>query len=229
MVAPNLTKRGCSTEFGVSHEPPITKFWFDTFSVVDPARNVLREKSFYVTLAVTTTSGVQTSQTQFVRVKDILIVAIGDSMAAGEGNPDRPIALSDEGFCFRRFLGGVRSEYFRPGRAGYRGNRTCGAGAGGTDSDWAVHRARWMSAACHRSLYGYQVRTALALAVQNPHIAVTFIPLACTGAQIMKGVLDPQIASEVICERGSCPRSVPAQINQLREILALARRQQPDR
>ena len=86
-----------------------------------------------------------------------------------------------------------------------------------------------MSAACHRSLYGYQVRTALALAVENPHVAVTFIPLACTGAQIVKGVLDPQIASEVICERGSCPRSVPAQINQLREILALARRHQPDR
>jgi hypothetical protein len=164
-----------------------------------------------------------------ILVRDVLIAGLGDSVASGEGNPDRPIALSDEGFCFRRFLGGVRSEYFRPGRAGYRGNRTCGAGAGGTDSDWAVHRARWMSAACHRSLYGYQVRTALALAVQNPHIAVTLIPLACTGAQIVKGVLDPQIASEVICERGSCPRSVPAQINQLREILALARRHQPDR
>src|SRR5437870_872116 len=72
-----------------------------------------------------------------ILVRDVLIAGLGDSVASGEGNPDRPIALSDEGFCFRRFLGGVRSEYFRPGRAGYRGNRTCGAGAGGTDSDWA--------------------------------------------------------------------------------------------
>jgi hypothetical protein len=164
-----------------------------------------------------------------ILVRDILIAGLGDSVASGEGNPDRPIALSDEGFCFRRFLGGVRSEYFRPGRAGYRGNRTCGASVGGADSDWATHRARWMSAACHRSLYGYQVRTALALAVKNRHVAVTFLPLACTGAQIVKGLLDPQIASEVICERGACPRSVPAQINQLRDILALAKRQQPER
>jgi len=38
--------------------------------------------------------------------------------------------------------------------------------------------------ACHRSLYSYQTRTALALAVQYPHIAVTYLPLACTGATI---------------------------------------------
>ena len=87
-----------------------------------------------------------------------------------------------------------------------------------------------MSAACHRSLYGYQVRTALALAVENPHLAVTFIPLACTGAQIGKGVLDQQIASEIVCVgRGTCPKTVPAQLIQLRDALALARRHQRDR
>ena len=31
-------------------------------------------------------------------------------------------------------------------------------------SEWARLSARWMSAACHRSLYSYQTRTALALA-----------------------------------------------------------------
>ena len=53
-----------------------------------------------------------------------------------------------------------------------------------------------MSAACHRSLYGYQLRTALALAVENPHVAVTFLPLACTGATIENGLLGPQRARE---------------------------------
>ena len=46
-----------------------------------------------------------------------------------------------------------------------------------------------MSQACHRSLYSYQLRTALALAVENPHVAVTFLPLACTGATIESGLL----------------------------------------
>jgi hypothetical protein len=166
-----------------------------------------------------------------ILVRDLLIAGLGDSVASGEGNPDRPITLTDEGFCFRRFLGTTRSDYFRPGRAGYRGNRTCQTGAeAGSEKDWTQHRARWMSAACHRSLYGYQVRTALALAVENPHLAVTFIPLACTGAQIGRGLLDAQAASEVICTgRGPCSRSVPAQLIQLREALALARRHQGER
>jgi len=168
-----------------------------------------------------------------ILVRDLLIAGLGDSVASGEGNPDRPIALSDEGFCFRRFLGTARSDYFRPGRAGYRGNRACegGAASGSSDQeDWARHRARWMSAACHRSLYGYQVRTALALAVEEPHLAVTFLPLACTGAQIGKGLLDAQAASEIVCAgRGSCPSTVPAQLIQLRDALGLARRQQPGR
>src|SRR5215475_8732837 len=166
-----------------------------------------------------------------ILVRDLLIAGLGDSVASGEGNPDRPIALADEGFCFRRFLGTARDDYYRPGRAGYRGNRTCETGAGaGNDKDWTAHRARWMSAACHRSLYGYQVRTALALAVQNPHVAVTFLPLACTGAQISKGLLDQQGASEIICAgRGGCSRTVPGQLVQLRDALAAARRQQPER
>lgn len=166
-----------------------------------------------------------------ILVRDLLIAGLGDSVASGEGNPDRPITLTDEGFCFRRFLGTTRSDYFRPGRAGYRGNRTCQTSAeAGSDKDWTQHRARWMSAACHRSLYGYQVRTALALAVENPHVAVTFLPLACTGAQIGKGLLEAQGASEVICTgRGACSRSVPAQLIQLRDALALARRHQGER
>jgi len=167
-----------------------------------------------------------------ILVRDLLIAGLGDSVASGEGNPDRQITLTDEGFCFRRFLGTTRDSFFRPGRAGYRGDKTCesGVASSGTDQDWAQHRAHWMSAACHRSLYGYQVRTALALAVQNPHLAVTFLPLACTGAQIGKGVLDSQGASEVVCQgRGACSPTVPAQLIQLRDLLARARRQRADR
>ena len=87
-----------------------------------------------------------------IQVRDVLIAGLGDSIAAGEGNPDRPVRLSDEGFCFRR-LGG--SEYFRPGRAGYGGNKACETVPGdeGRSNDWARQSARWLSGACHRSLY----------------------------------------------------------------------------
>src|SRR5262245_29897432 len=36
-------------------------------------------------------------------VRDALIAGMGDSIAAGEGNPDRAVRLSDQGFCLKRF------------------------------------------------------------------------------------------------------------------------------
>ena len=141
-----------------------------------------------------------------------------------------PIRLSDDGFCFRRLSGG---EYFRPGRAGFTGNRSCGM-ATGEDSgtaEWMRQSARWMSGPCHRSLYGYQMRTALALAVEYPHIAVTFLPLACSGATVNQGFLDHQRARECPSpgSGAACPGLVRAQIAELDEVLALARRDRPDR
>jgi hypothetical protein len=87
-----------------------------------------------------------------------------------------------------------------------------------------------MSQACHRSLYSYQLRTALALAVENPHVAVTFLPLACTGATIDNGLLGTQRARELNCTPDkSCPSTVPAQVTQLQQYLATARRARPGR
>jgi lysophospholipase L1-like esterase len=178
------------------------------------------------------------SATIEIRVRDVLIAGLGDSIAAGEGNPDRPVALGDGGFCFRRFLGTIRGEYFRPVRAGYNGDRACdlvsGADSGspgraaGNAVEWARHGARWMSAACHRSLYGYQIRTALALAIENPRLAVTFLPLACSGATITDGLLGGQRARECL-PGASCAGSVPGQIGQLQQAMAAARRQRADR
>jgi hypothetical protein len=165
-----------------------------------------------------------------ILVRDFLIAGLGDSIAAGEGNPDRPVALADSGFCFRRFGGG--EEYFRPGRAGFRGNKACDASdprSADGDREWARHGARWLSAACHRSLYGHQLRTALALAVENPQIAVTFLPLACSGATIEVGLFKSQRARECPPAPAPCIRTVPPQLQQLQEALASARRHMPER
>lgn len=164
-----------------------------------------------------------------IKVRDILVAGLGDSIASGEGNPDRTVALSDEGFCFRSYLGGAADEFYRPSRAGYNGGRACGTS--GSLQTWQQYGALWMNAACHRSLYSYQARTALALAVRYTHVAVTYLPLACTGASIPDGMLGSQRARECLTSKSSakCQGTVNGQIAQLREALAAARHRQPDR
>src|SRR6185437_4332350 len=155
-----------------------------------------------------------------IQVRDILIAGLGDSIASGEGNPDRAIALADDGFCFRSYLGSATAQYYRPSRAGYKGGRACEA------SDplqvWQRQSALWLNSACHRSLYSYQTRTALALAVQYPHIAVTYLPLACTGATISDGLLGAQRARECPATKSAspCRGTVTAQLDELRAAVS---------
>lgn len=163
-----------------------------------------------------------------IQVRDVFIAGLGDSIASGEGNPDRPLALSDEGFCFRSYLGTAGAQYYRPSRAGYKGGRACEAPD--TLANWQRYGALWLNSSCHRSLYSYQTRTALALAVRYTHIAVTYLPLACTGASISDGLLGSQRARECLPgKNGTCQTSVNAQVAELREALAAAKKRQPDR
>jgi len=168
-----------------------------------------------------------------IAVRDLLIAGLGDSIASGEGDPDRPIKLSDDGFCFRRTMAGGSSEYFRPGRAGFHGLRACGSGTEITrvDGEWSRFGAGWIGPGCHLSLYGYQMRTALELAVEYPHGAVTFIPLGCSGASIESGLLAEQRATDVDCgsNSASCSATAPGQIAELSAAIALAHLSQPDR
>lgn len=165
-----------------------------------------------------------------IAVRDVLIAGLGDSIAAGEGDPDRAVRL-DGGFCFRRF--GTGEQYYRPGRAGFTGDRSCENGPTSTDADrdWARHGARWMSPGCHRSLYGYQLRTALALAVEQPHIAVTFLPLACTGASIQTGMFAGQSFDDCPAVVGidDCSGSAPAQLSELKKLMDQVHKQEPER
>jgi lysophospholipase L1-like esterase len=163
-----------------------------------------------------------------IDVRDIFIAGLGDSIASGEGNPDRPVALADEGFCFRSYLGTASSQYYRPSRAGYKGGRACEAPD--TLQNWQRHGAVWFNSACHRSLYSYQTRTALALAVRYSHIAVTYLPLACTGATIADGLLGAQRAHECpSAKSATCQGIVNPQIGELSAALTAAKRRQPDR
>ena len=168
-----------------------------------------------------------------IYVRDVLIAGLGDSIAAGEGNPDKAVELEGS-FCFKRFLrGSSGGQYFRPGRAGYNDDRSCenGPSTSAAGSDWARHGARWMSPGCHRSLYSYQVRTALALAVEQPHLAVTLLPLACSGAAIGPGMFSSQAVDDCPWVVGidNCSGTSPAQFATLKDLMAAARKQNPQR
>ena len=100
--------------------------------------------------------------------------------------------------------------------------------SGNTSSDWSRLNARWWSATCHRSLYGYQVRAALAIAIENPHSAVTFLPLACSGSTIDLGFFNPLRARE--CPpTGACAANAVPQMVRLKEALELARKTDKER
>ena len=187
-----------------------------------------------VAVDISTAGGAPRQATGEIEVRDLLVAGLGDSIASGEGDPDRPVALADDGFCFRTFMATGHNEYFRPGRVGFNGDKACDSGRGPDSNmaEWARLSARWLSAACHRSLYSYQVRAAIGLAVENPHLAVTFVPLACTGATIDVGLFGAQRARELNCGGAndtSCPTSMPGQLTQLRDILTRAQRTQPNR
>ncbi|HKS18987.1 MAG TPA: hypothetical protein VJS63_07235 [Bradyrhizobium sp.] len=200
-----------------------------TFDCAEPINNRVRYgRTTVATVDVSSAEGSQRVATE-IAVRDIFIAGLGDSIASGEGNPDRAIALADEGFCFRYYLSSATAQYYRPSRAGYKGGRACEA------PDflpvWQRQSAVWFNSACHRSLYSYQTRTALALALRYPHIAVTYLPLACTGATIADGLFGSQRARECPPSKSNaaCQGTVNGQIAELREALAAAKRRQPDR
>jgi lysophospholipase L1-like esterase len=111
------------------------------------------------------------------KVRDLLIVGLGDSFASGEGNPDMPAEFSEA----------QRYKNLYPRRK---------------DND-ASGSALWTDELCHRSLYGHQLRAALQIAVENPQSAVTFLGYACSGAGIEAGILGPQEYVERVSTTGA--------------------------
>ncbi len=115
-----------------------------------------------------------------IKVRDVLIAGIGDSFASGEGNPDVPVRFSPERAQGYGFLKGKFDLSGYPTRIG--GWQQIG------DTKFNAQNARWNDTACHRSLYSHQMRAALQLSLEDPHRAVTFVGLSCSGAQVTFGL-----------------------------------------
>ena len=184
-----------------------------------------------------------------VVVEDLLVTALGDSFASGESNPDRPVTFS----ASREMLydpsmlrDEVATRTLKPKEQNF-------STASGTDYDprvlprrlledenkdlvyrltspefekaFEAANARWLSADCHRSQYGWPFRVGLELTLENRHRAVTLMSFACSGAEVADGLFLPLKAregkpdkvrpqfdqlSDLICRGGAAGRTKPA-------------------
>lgn len=99
-----------------------------------------------------------------------VILGLGDSYASGEGNPDQPAVWAQD---FAPPAGETRWLTRAQGR---------------------VQAPAWLDGRCNRSFFSHQSLVALARASEDPHLLVSFVHLACSGAEIFDGILAAQNA-----------------------------------
>jgi hypothetical protein len=186
-----------------------------------------------------------------VVVEDLFIVALGDSFASGESNPDRPVQFSasremvydpmllrDDQVASKTPAKGVQPNFglasgddlinpkvlprrYMEDEAKERFNKLSSPEFAAAFDKAA---ARWLSRDCHRSQYGYPFRVAIELALENRHRSVTLASLTCSGAAALEGVLadmDPREGANEI--PGG---KVRGQLDQLADLICRGPRSQ---
>ncbi|WP_141654970.1 hypothetical protein [Acinetobacter venetianus] len=110
-------------------------------------------------------------------VKDRLILGVGDSYASGEGNPDIPTVADPQKIDnlaknnATRIISGRWMKY---------------------KDSWVQINAEWLDRQCHRSFFSQHILAGMKLASMNTKESITLIPLACSGAEVLDGVLISQ-------------------------------------
>lgn len=142
-----------------------------------------------------------------VEVRDKLIVGLGDSYASGEGNPDIPAHFEDGRTDIDIFFKRLKDQDDTFLRREPKQDK---------DSD-----VKWLDRRCHRSMYSYQFKTALHLALSNPKEAITYISYACSGAEAKNIFGEKLKAKEPL--RNKVPneerRKLRPQLDVLKEVL----------
>ncbi len=141
-------------------------------------------------------------------VVDKLIVGLGDSYAAGEGNPDIPAQFT-QGRKERDFLPDLLKLDIPAAIKGTRRPRR---------DEGKEAEARWLDKRCHRSMYSYQFKTALQLALSNPRQAITYVSYSCSGA-----TTDEIFKTKAKAIEGG--GRVEVQLDSLREVLSNGNRE----
>ena len=168
-----------------------------------------------------------------VVVDDLFVVALGDSFASGEGNPDKPVRFSNkrsmnyepvrpETAAFLENRGRVRDgSYVLPKRLmrdeeidkiyNYNTHEFL-------DAFWP-RSAEWLSPDCHRSQYAFPFRVALQIALEDRHRAVTFATFGCSGAEVVNGLFRAMPAREHWNPSGQKTTEVRSQFEQLTNLI----------
>lgn len=201
-----FTGRICSLQ----HAPISLPGAVSTFDFSCEAHVFLKTVPWPSGVRVKVFSGSDVVSEEDIVVKDRLIVGFGDSFSSGEGNPDRPIDLT-----LNRMLSYETFSYGLPLR--YTGPQIPTPGTDSGKQLFFEHSAGWLSPDCHRSQYSYQFRVALQYAIEQKREAVTFVHLACTGAEITWGFFGPKPAREQATLTES--KQVEPQIGQLLDLL----------
>ena len=139
---------------------------------------------------------------QPIEVVDRLVVGLGDSYASGEGNPDKPARFTQNEKEID-FLPALLREDFPDAIRGTQQPQK----DGGEDG-----QASWLDRRCHRSMYSYQFKTALQMALANPREAVTYVSYSCSGAT----------TGQIINKRGRAREEIAwiaPQLDSLRKVL----------
>lgn len=126
-------------------------------------------------LAVHRVGDSNASQPVNVQVRTELIIALGDSFASGEGNPDYPAVFQ------------TYKNLPPPDWAANWSNRDILPGL-------RVQSAKWLDNACHRSLLSWPALFALEKAITQSDAVIQFASFACSGAEVVDGFLLPQIS-----------------------------------
>jgi hypothetical protein len=134
------------------------------------------------TVQVTPSGG--TSLSAQIQLKDVLIVSLGDSFSAGEGNPEKPVRLVRD--SYNTYIDSSRGQAF-PVREDLN---VAQASQSGRDHFFQDLAPVWSNSQCHRSLYSHHTRAALQYALEHPHLSVTLLNYSCAGAEVYEGILN---------------------------------------
>ncbi|HEY7245401.1 MAG TPA: hypothetical protein VH678_16145 [Xanthobacteraceae bacterium] len=181
-------------------------------------------------------------------VEDLFIVALGDSFASGESNPDRPVQFSPvREMVYDPITAQAESRTVAKAAVPHYGlasdqghfnpkvlprrfmdDEAAGRFHNLSSPEFAAAfekaSARWLSRDCHRSQYGYPFRVAIELALENRHRSVTLASFTCSGAEVAEGLfldMDPREGAAEI--PGG---KVRAQLDQLSDLLCRGARSQ---
>ncbi|HJR75293.1 MAG TPA: hypothetical protein VJ806_16840 [Luteimonas sp.] len=130
--------------------------------------------------AVTLHDGDRAIARSSVQPRRMVVLALGDSYASGEGNPDVPTHWRDD----------IVAPDVPYGRADNLDWLSLDASNGNRH---VLGPARWRDHNCHRSFWNQQNFAAMRLAAEDPQREVAFLQFSCSGAEVLDGLMVRQL------------------------------------